>query len=361
MQLLLRLLALLTVLVLPITTKAETDKPHFLHWAGVVELHLNSFNNAKKNFANSIELTTASELAVGMNLMGPLSVETSLIYEPVGPAVGGLQPKHGLYAETLFLQYIGESFTLVAGKLDPEYGTAWDIAPGLFGTEFAEEYQLTERLGFGGDVNLNHVLGVEHFGETVLSASIFKADTSFLSDSAFTRRGQASLLDGGASNTKSLSSFSVTLSGSNIEALPGVAYHFGVRSQAAGFGADRREKGMVGGLSYALNTFSNHTMEFIAEVSHIWHADGTAHHQVTVGTVGTMFLYKQWTFSADYSTRLATNNPVLPIVGNSQQVQLSIGYHPLHDVVIEAGWKQYKSGGKPDNVVGFLFSYAFGR
>ena len=49
---------------------------------------------------------------------------------------------HGLYLEDLEVQFEGNTVGIRAGKLNVGFGVAWDMAPGVFGTDFAEQHSL---------------------------------------------------------------------------------------------------------------------------------------------------------------------------------------------------------------------------
>jgi hypothetical protein len=36
------------------------------------------------------------------------------------------------------------------GKLNPGFGVAWDKAPGIYGTDLAEDYEISERISVVG-------------------------------------------------------------------------------------------------------------------------------------------------------------------------------------------------------------------
>ena len=91
----------------------------------------------------------------------------------------------GLSVETFFLTYNAEEHGLFVGKFNPLFGRAWDLAAGLYGSDFAEDYEITERLGIGGYFDLSPSLGINR-----LSASMFLADTTLLSETAFNNRGR---------------------------------------------------------------------------------------------------------------------------------------------------------------------------
>jgi hypothetical protein len=350
------LLACVITVVMPALASAEDQSSRF-YAAGVVEFQY----DVQVGSGSANTLGNSSELALGMRLGNGFSLESTLIFEPIrGTSDSQYLAAQGLYAETLMVQYTSDNFTLFAGKIDPVYGLAWDLAPGLYGTEFAEEYQLTERVGFGADVNLGTVLGAGKRGEHILSASLYRSDTSFLSDSLFTRRGHVHHVDGGSGNSKSLSSFTIALDGMDMPDLAGFSYHIGLRSQAAGIGNYRREKGLVGGITYNHELGDGYEMALIAEASHIWHVDGQLHHDVTISTLGTSVSKKDWSVSADYSARTVNNKIALPARSNSHQVQLSVGHDLPHNLALEAGWKRTSQSGSNTNIFGMLLSYTFG-
>jgi len=351
-----RLCACIIALMAPGLAMAQ-EQPSRFYAAGVVEFQY----DAQVGSGSINTLSNTSELALGMRLGNGFSLESTLIYEPVkGASDTQYLAAQGLYAETLMLQYTGDNFTVFAGKIDPVFGLAWNLAPGIYGTEFAEEYQLTERVGVGADINLGGVFGAGKHGEHVVSASLYRSDTSFLSDSLFTRRGHVHHDDGGVANTQGFSSFAIALDGMDMPGLPGFAYHIAFRSQGADVGNTRREKGIVGGITYDHELGHGYEMALIAEASHIWHADGQLHHDVTISTLGAVVSKKDWSVSADYSSRAVNNKVVLPSSPNSHQIQLSVGHNLAHNLAFEAGWKRTSQSGSNTNTFGILLSFTYG-
>lgn len=331
-----------------------------LHYEGVAEIQLDTLVDTQAGQPQERTLFNTTSVGLGIRLGKGFSLESFSVLEPVSGSAGDQYfAKEGLYAETLLLQYTQADFTLFAGKIDPVYGTAWDIAPGIYGTEFAEEYQLTEKIGFGADVNLGHILGHRGGGEHILSASLYRADTSFLSNSAFTRRGRLSRSDGGVSNTSGLKSVAVALDGSEMPSLPGLSYHAGLRSQAPGLGDAHREKGLVFGLDYTAEPGSGTSLELLAEISHLWHANGAAHEDISVVTLGANVSRGVWHFASVYAGHFSQTGPVPPGMKNSHQIQFSAGRDLPHNLAIDVGWKHTNDNGHKTGTFGILLSYAF--
>ena len=135
---------------------------------------------------------------------------------------------------------------------------------------FAEDYEITERLGFGAQVET----GQTAIGKLALTGNVYRLDTSGLARSAFTDRGPTRFADGGVSNTRGLESFSITLDGSDIPGIDGIAYHLGFRSQKRGIMDLADERGYVAGLS-GEREWGDKNFEWITEFVHLDNAEGT--------------------------------------------------------------------------------------
>jgi opacity protein-like surface antigen len=202
------------------------------------------------NELNDLFLESTLGLAVHFNPY--LTLNVGLTLEPVDDPRPGKDRYFGdlgLYMDTLNLETTLGGLTLTAGKFGPGFGTAWDITPGIYGTDLAEDYELSEMLGFG----VANTFEETAFGNVTLGANLFTADTTFLSDSAFTSRGRLARADGGATNTGRLDNFSFTIDGEEIAALPGFSWHLGYRHLEPGIGDVKAENGFVAGVA---QTFS---------------------------------------------------------------------------------------------------------
>src|SRR5262249_15419129 len=135
---------------------------------------------------------------------------------------------HALWIDQLYMTIHLGPVSIYGGKIHPRFGFAWDIAPGVYGTDFAEDYEIVERLGFGAVWRL-----AIDFGRHDLSFEWFRADTSFLANSAFTRTVPGQLdatrfstlsnSDGTLSNSSS-PSYTFSLVGRDIPMPEGLGY-----------------------------------------------------------------------------------------------------------------------------------------
>ena len=91
----------------------------------------------------SNDLTLSIEPDITFHLAPGLTLVSELVLESLSEVVAGNDRNFGdlgLSVETLFLAYAGNGFGARGGKINPAFGRAWDLAPGLYGTDFAEDY-----------------------------------------------------------------------------------------------------------------------------------------------------------------------------------------------------------------------------
>jgi hypothetical protein len=102
--------------------------------------------------AEIVDLYAEAALAVKFNAANWVAFNLGLTLEPVLDPLASTDRyfgDHGLYVDTLNIQVEHAGFMAVAGKFGPGFGTAWDVTPGIYGTDFAEDYELSEMIGFG--------------------------------------------------------------------------------------------------------------------------------------------------------------------------------------------------------------------
>jgi len=344
-------LAAVAALVLPashaLAQEAETPMNYpVLNGEILFELGFDSTFKSDDPTAEITDFYPTIEGAFDLKFNEYFLIHTDLILEPVlDPTSDRAFEDIGLYVQTLHLQYTMGAFSITAGKFNPSFGTAWDVTPGVFGTDLAEDYELAERIGFG----LSYSFGEEGSGVHQLQANVFFADTTFLSNSIGTRRGRTSLAAGGASNTESLESFSLTLDGSDFDALPGFSYHLGFVHQAAGMGDVDDENGFVVGMQKEFEIDSDSTFLLTGEVAHLQNAAAGAN-DITYATVGLGYTYAQWNaaLSATYRwTDVAAGGSV-----TDYQVQASVGYEFENGVAFDVGYKFNEEAGIDNHTVG---------
>lgn len=250
----------------------------------------------------------------------------------------------------VFLDF--DPFALRFGKINPAFGLAWDATPGVYGVDFAEDYEITERIG----AEAFYRVGGEAYGTHTLSAATFFADTSFLSESAFENRGDVDESDGGVSNTEDLSSLTVTLTGEEIPSLPGITYHLGLSHQAAGVTETDDEMGLVAGLLWSGDLDEEFALDLIGEIAFFDNAAGVDGDDLRYITLGAGLSFGDWNIALantwrDLSSPLGDTD--------DSQFQVSAGYAFTDELSLDFGYKHVREASIDSDVVGLLFAYAF--
>lgn len=285
-----------------------------------------------------------------------LSILVHGVLEPVqgpGPRDDRAFDDEGLFIEDLYVAYETGPFALRAGKFTPDFGRAWEDAPGVFGTDFAVDgYEFAERIGVGGEVSVAGGAA----GSLTLAASTFFLDTTVLSRSAITNRGRTTLSSGGVSNTEDFSSFALALSGVEIPMAPGLSYYAAFIHQAKGRGDTAAENGfaLAADHSFALG---NVTVVPFAEFAWFDDATGVSGQSLNLLTTSLQFDWDQWNFALSRTAR--TTDPAGGPDVDDVLLQLSIGYEFDSGVALNVGWKHTEEGAIDTGVAGLLLTYTF--
>jgi hypothetical protein len=323
-----------------------------------------------------------TEAELELQLLREFSILSTIKLEQVRDR-GGDQffEDQGAWIEQLYAAYRYEKLDLFAGKFNPRFGIAWKFAPGVYGREFAEDYELTERIGFGAAYTLDR----PDLGEHRLSASTFFADTTALSESIFTRprfsdpatlrvrRNRESF--GGVSNTESLSSYAVVLEGAAIPFLGGFTYHLGYSNQKEGVDGVERERGYVAAASYRLDLRSDLAFFPLVEWAQFRNAGGnpgqtdedtgeTTNPKLdrTYLTLSGQLVYRP-PESGTWNTAVSWTRRETDQDGAEQPrdhlFQLSAGYRFLFGLGIDIGWAHIKEDDQTSKSVGALITYNY--
>jgi hypothetical protein len=297
---------------------------------------------------NDLYVTIEPSFSLGLNER--VSLEASLVLEPVfdpQPAESRYFDDQGLFVEQLFLQYATGRWGVRAGKINPHFGIAWDAAPGIYGVDFAEDYEITERIGVGGFLRL----GNDRVGFHRLAADVFFLDTSFLSRSALNDRGRLERSDGGPSNTGDPRSFALALEGEGIPRLPGLGYQLGLSRQEAGRDG-RDEYGYAAGLVYRFSPRENLDVELLSEYVYQRGAEGERRSR-HYSTQGSAIRWKRWNLGLSSTLRDLDGG------GGARDYlfQASVGYEFEMGLAIDFGWRYSREDGVETNGLGALVRY----
>lgn len=287
---------------------------------------------------NDTFLTIESGLGFAFENGG--SINAYLIYEPVVDATDDRFLElgdNGLYVQELYYaQDVGiGGVELVLGKFNPAFGVAWDLAPGIYGTDFAEDYEITEKLG----VAVNFPVGED----LTVQVAAFTADRTALSDSLGESRGQLSLSDGGVSNTTGPESFTVSLTGE----VGDLSVTSGFQYQSAGSTDTDDQIGVALGATYVVNA-----VELLGEVVYFSDFDGIPNDAYYV-TAGASYPVGPVTLSAVYSMRDVEMMPTDNLFTVAGEIEVIDG------LTASLGYRFGDEGGVETQTVGFLLAYGF--
>lgn len=341
------LLAMLAAIAAAPVALAQDIDAENISQQGAVELTLDHADTGEDVLAATINYGLAVRFAEGW------TVQMDAVLEPVVDPVGDEAFEgEDAFIETLSLQYAGGAFAVYGGKINPVFGSAADVAPGLYGVEAGESYQITEALGVGGDISLTSMLNLD--GEHVLSAALFSADRSALSGSLGGLREELELADGGLANTEGLKSVAISIDGVLAN---GVGYTLGHRRLATDTPGETDENTTVLGVNYAWPEDSGLDLAVMAEVAASRNADGVDGANRDFYTAGGTLGLGDWFVNAIASgwNENATAGDL-----DVRKLELSVGRALAESLVLEVGVQDVRESGASATVIGARLSSEFG-
>ena len=293
------------------------------------------------------------EPAFSMALTPQLSLNTGFVFEQVeDPEDDSLFEDHGFYVSDLFFEWSGEALSLHAGKLGAAFGVAWDVAPGLYGVDFAEDYEIAEQWAAGAVIPF----GGDEEGSLSLSIDAFMADTTGLSSSAGTRRERLRRADGGPGNTSVPKSFSITLGADSLAGGPG--FQVGILHRDAGDESDPGNKDELGfalALVHAIELDGDSGIEWMAEGAWLNDFEGAPDADVTFFTAGLTYLNGPWNVAVAGAMR-KTDTGEGPETDDTL-FQLSAGYAFDSGLSVDVGWRHGDEGDESSQTIGAVIAY----
>lgn len=265
--------------------------------------------------------------------------------------------REGAFIEEIKLNYTSGPYAAWAGKFNPGFGVAWDFGRGIWSEDFAEDYEITEKLGLGG----SYTCESKQLGTHTLAASTFFNDTSALSGSIITSRDKVRLSDGGAGNTEDFSSFAVSLSGENAGGIENLGYMLSYRflgEQDKNRTSDTDdESGFAATLKYAMPLNNDLSFDMLAEYARLDNFEGirNASRNYYSASVITQ-IHENWNLTVGYTLRDIKNDDTGASV-DDHLLQLSGGYNFSNGLTAELGWRASQEAQVDTDIIGFLFRY----
>ncbi|WP_207553694.1 hypothetical protein, partial [Teichococcus deserti] len=120
-----------------------------------LNLDLNGRRGGRRGYS---DLFNKTELGLYLGMPGGFALNSVFKLEPAErPADGSDRAfhAHAAWVDQLYLSWAQGPLQLFAGKIHPRFGMAWDEAPGLYGDDFAQGYELSEKIGGGVNLSLS--------------------------------------------------------------------------------------------------------------------------------------------------------------------------------------------------------------
>lgn len=239
------------------------------------------------------------------------------------------------------------------------------MTPGLHGTDLAENYELTERLGGGASYSFE-AAGLSNR----MQASAFTVDRTILSESLFSNRGRVSLDDGGAGNTKGVSSVAVALDGclgAEVDSCydeGSFGYQLAARYQKGGADSDGDEIGILGSLNKSISISDGTTLRLFGEAAWFRNFEGSADDAIAL-TASAAIEVGRATYSVAYSQQTEL------VAGGADASEYLVDATAMYDLgesismigetwSVGTGYTFDRADGEDVQVVGLKLSSEFG-
>lgn len=369
------LFAILATTALPMTQALAADMAPTdgcvgpcLEYSGTFDLKAAWLHPSDGSVGDSYLIGPTTENTFTLKATDGLSFMANIITEPVIDAEPGknqIFSGSGTYVDVLQAQYDFENFSIWGGKIDPAFGRASDATPGLHGSDIAENYNLSERLGGGASYSFEAAGNANR-----LQASAFTVDRTVLSESLFNNRGRTSLDDGGAGNSKGVSSIAVALDGCQGAEVDSCydegsfGYQLAARYQKGGVGSDGNEVGVLGSLNKSISLTDETTLRLFGEAAWFRNFEGTADDAVVMIASAAVEMGPA-TYSVAYSQQ---RNLVASGPDTNEYLVDATAMYDLSDMVslfgeswsIGAGYTFDQADGENIHAVGLKLSSEFG-
>jgi hypothetical protein len=323
----------------------------------VFETQLEEGYDADNSNDERTNLFGRSELLPTIPINDKFFVDGTIVLEPLQDSPAGEDTffdQEGIFIENVKLNYQDGAIHAFAGKFNPDFGKAWDWGRGIWSEDFAEDYEVTQKIGFGGA----YTLDMADAGSHTFTASTFYNDTTILSESIITRIDRVRQADGGAGNTQDFSSYVLSLAGEEIAEVEGLSYQVAVRHLA---GADNSttgtndEDGFTAGFGYVFPVSENVEMDALVEFADIKNFEGSAEDKQFIYANLITRIDENWNVTAGYTQRKTEAAGAADV--NDDLLQLSGGYDFGNGFTLETGIRSSEEANEDKNIIGGLARY----
>ena len=335
-------------------------------------------------------IANETEFGLYLNLPRGFAVNAVFRYEGAEREADG--SNRAFYASTAFVDRLYISWTegplqIFGGKIHPRFGFAWDRAPGLYGPDFAEGYELVEKLGAGVQLTWSDLIGrTAEIGTHTLQVEFFQADNTGLSSSIGARRypwtqtftdpatGESFSRTsyratnrrwlGGPDNTEGFGNYVVSLGGTGVPlGFANLDYTLGAMSRSTNAsdtpGSGQTERGYVAGVALEIELPQRLTLTPLVEVLRLNDAQGIA--GVTRDTLTAGFELARRPFAASYAYQAEREHGAASSWAAAHTATLSYDLADLagwlDGFTVNLGWRNLRQGGVSANDYGAQITY----
>ena len=326
-------------------------------------------------FYSNIELLKGLQLNSYVKV-GPLNQSSEDARRNQLPSGGGdiSFENHGAFIEELNLSYNYKNATLVAGKFNLDFGSAWRWDRDIWGHSLSRNYKQVEKIGLGG---FYEVGDISKTGSYNLSFFAFTNDRKNLDNSIVTKRDSDSKTDGRVGDTRSLKSYTFNLDvafdfGKRFNQKEQLTYRFSYLDLAINkkylpdywVGA-KDQKAWSAGLNYVYPMLENYTIDALFEYARIKSLGGNcdiSEQYYTASLVNRFFE----NYNLTLVTTLLRNKDRSMVNGFHESLsEISMGYdfrfNRIDKLNLQIGYKKQRVARKlsleKDNAYGFLLRY----
>ena len=261
----------------------------------------------------------------------------------------------GVWLRQLTLDYKDGNLGLFAGKHTLPFGQAFDLAPGIYGAGFSDDYKLVEHLSIGGKLDL----APNALGLTAVNTEVFMFDSTGLSTAVgarapFTaadviRVNRVRRSHGGAGNTDDLSSALIGVEGKASE----TGWAATLLHRRDGVGGTDPERGVALTLLPPERSIGDWRLDTIAEAVQLWNYNGDSDDQryLTAGARASR--------GGFFVTALGGLREVDRPTGGDDSDHLltaSTGYDFPGGISLESGWLRSRQANVRTDVLGLLLT-----
>jgi hypothetical protein len=289
-----------------------------------------------------------------LRLAPGFELKSLLVFESVldpGPGEDRFFSDMGIFAETLYGEVELDDFTFRFGKFGQKFGIAWDVAPGIWGGDFAD-YELDEKIGIAAEYRF----GGKQTGKHSITAGTFFTDTTILSDSLFTRRGRTRKSEGGPGNTEDFSSFAIAIEGSEIPAFAGIGYHLAYMYRDSDAPGETSETGFAAGLTHKFKVDKT-GVETLVEWARLFDHEGVPGTDVDFLSAAVEVTRGPWSLIAAWTGRRTSASGAGDV--DDHFTELSLGYSFENGIKISGGWRHIEESHVTTDTLGVLIGYDF--